>query len=125
LKEVARQQTTRIPNEFLQVLHGALKGDPRRPPEQQAEGIRAVLRDLLMGRNLLFSGARAAAAQALRRLVGDLDPERAAQAGRGGGRKSWEDYERLYEEIASLSPDELRDRYFTELYKQEIRKVNP
>jgi hypothetical protein len=122
LKDVVRGETVSLPIEFLQVLRGLVKTDAGRDGSQGVERLKGVLRDLQIGRNVLFSGARAAAGQALARLVADLDPAKAMGAGRGGGKRGWEDFERLYEEIASLSPEELRDRYFSDTYKKEIKK---
>jgi hypothetical protein len=118
LKDVVGGMTVSMPNDFLQVMRDLVRGGAGRDEARDTERLKKVLRDLQVSWNVLFSGSRVAAAQALKRLVDDLDPAAAL----AGGRRGLEEYERLYEEFASMSAEDLRDRYFTDPYKKEIKK---
>ena len=121
LRDVVRGETTLLPVAFLQALRESFRKPAGSAPDKEIERLREVLRNLEITRNLLFGGARTAAGTALARLVADLDPARAGGA-KGGARKGWEEYERLYEEVAALLPEDLRDRYFMDAYKKELKK---
>ncbi len=124
LKEVVRDRTVSLPIEFLQALQAAaaMEGNGRvaaggEGAGKEIERLRQVLRDMLLGWNLLLSGARAATGKALQKLADDLSPGRVA----GAGKQAWEELERIHEEVASLTPEDLCDRYFSDFYRKEIK----
>ncbi len=123
LKDVVKGETVSLPAELPQIVRALVKGDAARDGARGLERLKGLLRDLQIGRNALLAGARAAAGQALARLVADLNPEKVQPPARGGAKKGLEEFERLYEEIAALTPEELRDRYFSDAYKKEIKKA--
>src|SRR6266571_2607366 len=55
--------------------------------------------------------------QALQKPADDLSPGRVA----GAGKQAWEELERIHEEVASLTPEDLCDRYFSDFYRKEIK----
>ncbi len=123
LRDVIKVETVSLPIEFLQVLRALVKEDPARDGAKGLERLKGLLRSLQIGQSALFSGARAAAGQALTKLVADLNPANSLGGARGGAKKGLEEFERTYERIAALSPEELRDRYFSDAYKREIKKA--
>src|SRR5439155_7946351 len=102
-----------LPAPLKDEIRNVLKRAPdTRPAGPRWESLKELLHRIELSRNVFYSSARAAAQQALKRLIEDLNPARGAEAGRGIGKKGWEEFERTYEMIEALPLEVLCDKYF-------------
>jgi len=111
LKKIARRHTQVLPAPLKDEIRNVLKRAPdTRPAGPRWESLKELLHRIELSRNVFYSSARAAAQQALKRLIEALNPARGAEAGRGIGKKGWEEFERTYEMIEALPLEVLCDK---------------
>ena len=119
-KKIARKQTIIQPVPVKEELREAVRHASTGDWTGRLDGIKDLLHRMELTRNIFYLAARAAAAQALKKVIQDLNPERAGGSGKGGAKRGWEELERTYEMLDALLPEALCDKYFSEIYKNEI-----
>ncbi len=121
LKDVAKEKTHLLPRPFLQSIQAAASPSKTTDAAPEMQRLRDLLRRLQLSRNILFSAARVAGAKALARLLTDLDPRKFSPSEKVNVKRAWEDFEKAYEDVTSLGPDGLRDKYFSDFYREEFK----